>query len=276
MMVIANRSSTTARVSRNARRPGGRCEPTTRVRPARTRCRWRSEWPSPRRPSPPPLSTTARRSAPGTIPPSAAAIGRAARLVAEVTGDELPFELQAHHEEEDGQQAVAAQVARFRSRCQGAPGQGTSRRAWCTSRTTGSWPRSARSGRLTAAARHRLSRYAARRPGAGPAARTIGRTAGSSADAGRWRGGGGQLRAPQESGRQESTRRPDFPAHRCRPYPAARSAATAGPIGRPPIGLRLFLGCRRCPNGRLSGWSCGRTSRRRNIGNSGHKPYEPL
>ena len=171
--------------------------------------------------------------------------------VAQVAGDELALEFQADHEEEDRQQAVRRPCARVRSRCSARRADGSSRRARCTtSRPRASSPRPARARRRssssappTVSVRSTSARCRACGQDERENSRTLG---GRCSDGGVRRSCAG---SPRESGRQESTRRPDFPAHLHRPYPASRRAARAGPIGRHLIGFRPFPRCRRCRMG---------------------------
>ena len=118
--VIASRSSTTARVSRNVRSAVGRWVDNTASTASANAISVADRHGPAARGSPggplPRLSAT-KTAAGTTMPPMAAAIGSAARRgVAQVTGDELALELQPHDEEEDRQQPVGrprrdAQVA---------------------------------------------------------------------------------------------------------------------------------------------------------------------
>ena len=108
MTVMAPRSSTTARVSRNARSAGGRCEPTTAstasanamsvaIGIAQPLWTWLS------------LEVMARKMRAGmTMPPSAAS-DREHRLsrVTQSANDQFPLQFKACDEEEDREQAIS-------------------------------------------------------------------------------------------------------------------------------------------------------------------------
>ena len=108
MIVMATRSSTTARVSRNARSAEGRWVPSDREhRQGERDVRGRRDGPpASTRPPPPRLTATAKT---GRHDDAARARPRRAAppcRVAQVTDDQLALELQPGDEEEDGEQPV--------------------------------------------------------------------------------------------------------------------------------------------------------------------------
>ena len=115
MIVIAMRSSTTARVSRNERSAEGSEDPMTASTARAKAMSVAVGIAHPRRasPSPPSRVTVATKTSAGTMtPPIAATTGTTAFAGrAQVADEELALELQPGDEEEDGEQAVARPVA---------------------------------------------------------------------------------------------------------------------------------------------------------------------
>ena len=167
MTVIAKRSSTTARVSRNARSADGRCVPMT----ASTASAKAMSVAVGMRPA-----GRGRRGAHGDdrADVDERGHGHAARArrrrgaaafgaVAQVAGDELALELDPRDEEEDREQAVGGPVPRERSRCSAAGPTTESREGVVAVAPGRVGPDQRRARRRRAAARRRRSRAAARR-----------------------------------------------------------------------------------------------------------------
>ena len=207
MMVMANRSSTTARVSRKTRSAAGRwvlmTASTARAnamsvavgiaQPDRRRAAGRS------------LRGRAARAPPCHRPPRRPGGPRGG--VAQVARDELALQLQPGDEEEDREQPVGGPVLNVRSRCSAGGPDPPLRERRVGVAPGGVRPdQRERPRRRPAAARPRSRRAARPRSGV-PRARSRGRKAGAVHDARE------RLHPGIPSGRQQG-RRPGFPALR--------------------------------------------------------------
>ena len=133
MIVMAMRSSTTARVSRNERSALGRCVPMTASTASANAMSVAVGIAQPRSMPPSSLAlspwlisaaVTTNRIAGSATPHTAAAIGqRGLAPVGQVARDELALELDAGDEEEDGEQAVGRPGAEATGRGAGRAGR---------------------------------------------------------------------------------------------------------------------------------------------------------
>ena len=181
MMVIASRSSTTARVSRNIRSADGRWVLITASTASAKAMSVAVGIAHPVRPAPPPAVVTATKISAGTaIPPTAAATGSAARRGSRrspATNSRLSSSPAT--KKKIASSPSAAQAARGRSRCSAAgPTRSAERRR--TRRATASSPTAAPARPRRPAAARRWSRCAAGRRCGGPPATSHGRTGGGA------------------------------------------------------------------------------------------------